>query len=160
MFFPNIPMADFFIPFIFVLAVVYGALEIAGIFKNKAVNTVIAIVFAFFAASTPFVSSFIYAVFPYAVLIFIAIFFLAFLKRAFLGKGKAGEGKKDHDWTLIIILCVLALLLMASFTDAIDSVIGPMGIGGESVIYMIAFVVIIAIFFMAYKMTKGPASAQ
>jgi len=151
--FPTIP--EFFIPFIFVLAVVYGSLQVAGIFKNKAVNLIIAIVFAFFAASTGFVSEFIYSIFPYAVLLFIIFFFLALVKKSILGRvGKGGP----PDWTMWIVLAVLILLLLAAGQEFINDIISPLGISGESLLWIVGFIVIIGIFYMAYAMAHPKAA--
>ena len=65
----------FMLPFLFVLAIVYGALELTSVLKNKAANIVIALVVAFFAISNASAVEFIIAVMPWAAILFIAAFF-------------------------------------------------------------------------------------
>ncbi len=141
---------DFFqsiIPFVFVLVVVYGSLQVAGVFKNKASNMIIAIVLAFFAITTDFVAEFIFAVFPYAVIMFIIFFFVAVVKKS-LFSGREGKGP---DSTILIIICVLFLILLSIYGTDIGNFLSPIGISGESLLWIVGLIVIVAIFYIAYK---------
>jgi hypothetical protein len=104
------PAIQPYLPFFFVLAVIFGLLEIVDIFKRKSVNLIISLVFAFFAAGyEPFVQIF----FNYFSLIlwsFIVIFFIAFLMEALgLKKSKVKHGEENLP---VIIGGVLILLLV------------------------------------------------
>ncbi len=105
-------MTDFIttaVPFFFVLAVTYGALEVSGVFKNNRVNAIIALALSFFAISSPSFIGFVNAILPYAAMLFIAFFLLSFVLKAFSGKG--GE----RDWTLIIIILILAAVFITNY---------------------------------------------
>ncbi len=70
---------EYAIPFFFLLAVVYGALGISGVFKNRAVNLIIALVIALFGMTyQPFIT-WLYTIMPYAIALFIAVFFIGFV---------------------------------------------------------------------------------
>ena len=137
-------MTDFFtlytlLPFMLVLAVVYGAMETARIFRNRAVKSIISVVVAFFAISSTYVVEMINSYLPYAAIFFIAVFVLGFAKRSLGGKGR--------DNTLIIIIMALVLLLMASYAQA----------GGglyeyTEFLWFFGVIVVIAILYAAYKM--------
>ena len=139
---------DFLIPFIFVLAIVFGALEMAGVFKNKAVHFIIAIVIAFFASSyQPFLAV-LSNYLPYILWFFVAVFFIGFLLKI-LGLRK-GEG--DIQTTMIIYAVILFILLAVGWTLADQVQLDLPIIGGtENVVVIITLVIIAIIFFLAFK---------
>ena len=94
------------IPFLFVLAVVYGALEVSDIFKRKQVKLIISLCFAVVAMSTPLITGFIMGVLPYAILAFIVLFFVGFA----MSFAKGGKEGGPRDYVLIVIVLVLFLL--------------------------------------------------
>ena len=96
------------LPFFFLLAIVYGSLEISKVFKNKAVNAIIAIVLGLFAVITPGVSAFILTIMPYAAVVFVIVFFIGFLKSFFVGKDE------EKDYTIPVIIAGLILIFIAS----------------------------------------------
>lgn len=140
------------IPFLFVLAVVYGALEVSDIFKRKQVKLILSLCFAFVAMTTEFLTTFIMGVLPYAILAFIVLFFIGFAMSFFGGKGdKEGGGKKD--FTLIIIVLVLFLLFMSNY--GLEFFGGSVsGFSTDELSAGIGLVVLLIIFYSAYKL-KG-----
>jgi hypothetical protein len=141
-------MVDFFVletllPFLLVLAIVYGGLETARMFKNRALKTIISVVMAFFAVSNPSVVSMINSFLPYAAIFFILFFLLGFVKRSLAG----GAGEKDS--TMLIIIIGLILLLAASVARAE----GGMAQYSEF-IWFVGVIAIIAILYAAYKMSS------
>ena len=128
------------LPFLLVLAVVWGGLDTAGMFRNRALKTIIAVVMAFFAVSNGYVVTTINSFLPYAAIFFIIIFAAGYVKRSLAGGA-------DKDNTMIIIMIGLALLLMASVANAQ----GGMYQYAEF-FWFIGVIAIIAILYAAYKM--------
>ena len=138
-------MADLFtfgIPFFFMLAVVFGALEVGGVFQNSGVKVIISLVIAFFAASFEPASAFVFSILPHATAFFIIVFFLGFVKKLFTGQDK------KIDWTMIAVLSILFLILLIN----IEPLTG-IGLGGQAtnLVYVIGFIAILMIFYAAYQ---------
>ncbi len=138
-------MVDFFaletlLPFLLVLSVVYGALETSGMFRNRALKTIISVVMAFFAISDTYVVNTINSMLPYAAIFFIVVFVAGYVRRS-LG---AGEGK---DNTMLIIIVVLALLMLAAYARAEGGMYEY-----SEFFWFIGVIAIIAVLYAAYKM--------
>ncbi len=106
--------ADFItwgVPFIFTLAIVYGSLETAAVFKNTKVNALIAVAIAFFVLTYPPAISYVNSVLPYAVGLFVVVFFIGFVKKMFIGD------EKKTDFRLLG-LSMGMLLLFLSYQNA------------------------------------------
>jgi hypothetical protein len=95
------------IPFLFMLAIVYGALDVSGVFKNRRVNALIAVVFAFFTLTYAPASEFINLIMPFAIIFFVVFFFIGFMI-------KIAKKGVEKDYNLIIIIAGLILLLLAT----------------------------------------------
>jgi len=131
---------DFLIPFFFIFAIIYGALEISGVFKNKAVKAIIAV----------------HQVLPYAAIFFVVVFFIGFIAKPFRGR-KAGEpGKRDP----LLLLVVLGLLLIifaqlatpsSPFYPDISSTI----LGDETILWGIGIVIVIFMFYYAWSQSRA-----
>ena len=134
------------IPFLFVLAVVWGGLDVSGTFKNKGVKAIIALVIAFFAITTAEVVAFINQVLPFAVFFFIAVFFIAFITKPFLRKDS-----KEMNFELLAIIAVLALLFLASGSDYLISMPGISQATQENILAGAAVLIVVLIFYAAYK---------
>jgi EamA domain-containing membrane protein RarD len=129
------------LPFLFVLAIVYGALEFSDVFKNRTVKFIIAVVLGFFAISSAEVLAFIYNVLPYAAVFFVAFFFLGFIRKFF----KKEKGEKN-DYKLLMICAALVLIFLSSQSEIIGLNIE------KDTITLIALGVIVLVFLMAYFM--------
>jgi hypothetical protein len=143
------------IPFLFVLAVVYGALEVSDIFKRKQVKLIISLSFAYVAMTTEYVAGFIMGVLPYAILAFIVLFFLGFAL-SFARGGKEGGGR---DYTLIVIVLVLALIFMTSY--GLDFLEGFMpGFSSEEITTGAGLLVMAIIFYSVYRLWGGGSQTK
>jgi len=143
-------MADFtalLIPFLFMLAIVYGALDVAGVFRNRRVNAVIALVFAFFTLTYAPAIEFINQIMPFAIVFFVAFFFLGFV----IKMAKKGV---DKDFTLLIIILGLVLLLFATQGPGfIDSFLPGFEEQASNIMLISAIVFIGVILLAAYKLS-------
>ncbi|MFC2143758.1 hypothetical protein ACFLQO_00120 [Candidatus Aenigmatarchaeota archaeon] len=143
------------IPFLFVLAVVYGGLDFSGVFNKNSVKGIISLAIALFALTYVPVLDFIYGILPYAVVLLIFLFFLAFLNNLVSGGGKTGGEKKPFkDWSLLMIVIVLVLLFMSSYgEDLVGEFLPSMPI--ENLMYGVGLVLILLIFYAVYRNWSG-----
>ncbi|MBN2330723.1 MAG: hypothetical protein JXC85_02810 [Candidatus Aenigmarchaeota archaeon] len=128
------------LPFLLVLAIVYGAMDTAKMFRNRALKTIISVVMAFFAISDASVVAMLNSMLPYAAIFFILIFVAGYVRRS-LG----GEGQKDN--TIVIIIIVLALLLIAAYARAEGGMYEY-----SEFFWFVGIIAIISILYAAYKM--------
>ena len=138
---------EYLLPFFLMFAIVYGALDIAGVFESKKIIAIIAVVFGIFAASVESVRMILIAYMPYAAIAFVVFFFLGFLKKLFSGK----EGKEggQTDFLLLGIIAVLLLLTLVGFQGMLPS-FGLFSMMDELIV--VAGVLLIAfLFYAAYK---------
>lgn len=133
----------YLLPALLVFAITYGALEVAGIFQNRRVNSIIALVIAFFAISNPQIVQLTYSVMPYAALIFIAIFFIGILLSPIRGKG-------EKNYELIAIICALGLVWLASHESFVAKLIP--GLPATDILTILGLILIIIIFLMVYRL--------
>jgi hypothetical protein len=129
------------LPFMLVVAIVYGALETVRMFKSKGVKVVIAVVLGFFSIMNSQVVETINTFLPFAAIAFVFIFLAGYMKKSMSG------GEKDN--TMLIIMVVLGLLFSASLFNA----------GGAGSLYQYTdflwftgALAVIAILYAAYKM--------
>jgi hypothetical protein len=141
------------VPFLFVLAVTFGALDVSGVFKKRQVNVIISLAFAFFAISNQAVSAFINSVLPYAIMGFIAVFFLGFIA-SFLRKGSGGI-----DYTFLIIVMVLVAIFAANYSLDFLQNMFP-GLSGQDFTAWIGLAVIAVIFYSVYKLWNKTGQGQ
>jgi len=147
-----IPNETFFIPFLFVLAVVFGVLRISDIFRNPAVEMVISLAIAYFAATyEPFVSV-LFTYLPNVTWFFIAIFFILFLLEAF-GLRKAGADYEEKAITTGVILLVL-FGIGVSGLEGLKVEIPFVG-GGENLAFLSGIILLVLLFWYVYK--SGPS---
>lgn len=136
------------IPFLFVLAVVYGALEVSDIFKRKQVKLIISLVFALVAMTSEMITAFIMGILPYATMAFI-IFFFAGFALSILGVKKGKEGERDYS--LIAIILILFLIFLANYgIDFLEDLMP--GITSDELITGVGILALLLIFYVAYKL--------
>ena len=140
---------DVLVPFIFVLAIVWGGLEVAGIFKNKGVMAIISVVVAFFAISSSQTLSFLQQFLPLAVIIFILVFILSIIIKPF----KTKEGFKI-DYTLLAIVGVLVLVFLSTWDFRYFGNLIP-GADNADILSGIGIVIFLLIIISAYKQKAG-----
>ena len=153
----NDPSLRPILPFLFVLAVVYGMLSIANVFKThtgkpmNSVNFIIALVFALFAAGySQFVSIF-FANLGIILWAFIILFFIAFAFEAIGLRRKRAKGKED---VVMIITGIIILLLITIGFSYISEISVPV-IGTENFIIIVGIILLLIIFYYAYELGKG-----
>jgi hypothetical protein len=141
------------IPFMFMLAIVYGALDVSGVFKNRRVNALIAAVFALFTLTYAPAAEFITGVMPFAIIFFVVFFFLGFVIK--IAKKGVEDEKGNKDFTLLIIILGLVLLLFATQGPGIINSFLPGFEEQASNIMVAAAVVFIGVILMAaYRLSK------
>lgn len=140
------------IPFLFVLAVIFGVLELTHVFRNRGVNFIIALAISFFTITNTAFVTFLWSQFGNITTFFIIMFFIAFVLEVFGLRGPrtpraGGEG-------IVINGAILLLLLVFGFThsDLLPSL--PFIGGGSNLIVLFALIFILIIFWMAFKL--GP----
>ncbi len=141
-------MIDFYtlgIPFFFMLAIVYGALEMTEIFKNKGVKAILATAVAAISITNSGLVEGINFYLPYAAGFFIVVFFIRFLQKGF---------KDKKDWTLVTIVLGLALLIFVHQGESFRSLLDKGPLGYDNMIILIAIVFMIIMFYSAYKKTQ------
>ncbi len=138
-------MLPFVAAFLFVFAVVFGALSYAKVLgEQRKVNAIIAIAFAIFAVLfEPFVFG-LQAVLPFAAVGIVIIFFGLFLKKVFAGK----EGERFDAWPIATSL-IFALLLLGILWDQIGFSVP--GIDATNMLWLIGIIIVLLIFYVAYK---------
>ena len=156
---------QFLIPFLFIFAIIFGSLKVANVFKsrdshgnvtseNTAVNFIIALALAFFAASNTSFVQLIWSQFGNIAAFFIIMFFIIFVLEAFGIRHKRGEPGKEGSDALIINGAILFILLSIS-SLFINSLPAIPGIGsGQNLLLLIFIVFILVIFWSAYR--AGP----
>jgi len=146
---PELTM-QFVIPFMFVLAIVFGILRIGKVFSgNTAVEMIIAIVIAFFSATyQPFITI-LFQFLPTITWFFIAMFFILFILEITGVRGKRGENKKN-----VMIYGILLLLLFSIVASRSDIIPTFSYISTDDLILTIGIIFIIAIFYNAYNIQE------
>jgi hypothetical protein len=152
-------MADIFsmlsmellLPFFLVLAVVYGALEVSNIFRNRAVKAIIAAVFAFFSIMNSQVVSLINSILPYAAAFFVLLFLAWIVIKPFRGGG--GQGKIDPVIIVIILGLILILIARLASTGYIsDNSI----LSNTNLLWIVGIAIALIIFYKVFKIGSGP----
>jgi hypothetical protein len=138
------------IPFLFVLAIVFGALGLVRVF-NRGVSFLIAVSLAFFVVSTPNLVNILWSYFGGITAFFIAIFFIAFIFEVF-GVRRKGE----YTDALIINGAILFILLSIGYLyiDLLPPL--PLIGGGQNLLIFFALIFILVIFWLAFKAGPQP----
>lgn len=115
---------EFLLIFLFIFALTFGSLKISKVFEGlKAINAIIALVIAFFAASyQPFVTT-MWAYLPYLSWFFVIVFLIAMVAKLFEKTGIKGETAKKHQTSLIVVLAMALLVFLtigASFIPEVS----------------------------------------
>jgi hypothetical protein len=141
---------EILLPFMLVLAIVYGALEVSKVFANRAVKAIIAVVFAFFSVMNSQVVAFINSILPYAAGFFVVIFLIWIVLKPL----KGGGGKKGIDPVLLIVILVLVLVLLARMSVS-DYWPESSLISNANLLWIIGIIIVVVILWKAYKIGPG-----
>jgi len=141
------------IPFLFVLAIVFGVLELTKIFRNRGVNFLIAFSIAFFTITNTAFVNMLWSYFGSITTFFIVMFFIAFVFEVF-GLRKAGQ--RETTSSILIDGAILFLLLSIGFLYSNQIPELPFLGGGQNLIFLFIVVFILAIFWSAFKIGGAP----
>ena len=122
------------------MAIVYGAMDTAGMFRNRALKFIISVVVAFFSISNTMFVETLNTYLPYAAVFFLVVFVFGFIKKSLSGGGR--------DNTLIIIILGLFLLFVTSYTRT-----GVLQQYNEF-LWFIGIALFIVVLYADYKMKK------
>lgn len=140
------------LPFFFVLAIVYGLLNLVKIFDKNSINLIIALVFGFFASSYPPFLYFFYRNFGFLLWTFIILFFIAFFLEALgLRKKKVPEGK-EH---IPMMMGSIILILLVTMGFGIISKFEIPFLGTENFMVIVGLFLLGLIFYYAYELGGG-----
>lgn len=149
---------QFFIPFLFVLAIVFGILELSNVFKgNRAVVVIISIVIAFFAATNSQFTGMLFQILPSITVFFVIMFFIAFLMEI-IGLGKSGSLRKEGAETRVMVLGLVLVVFIAIGADSMSEIPFISFIGESNLLIITGLVLLFMIFFTAYKVGIGKKS--
>ena len=148
---------QFMIPFLFILAIIFGVLQMASPIKNKAANLVIALAISFFASSYgPFVSV-LWSYLPSVTWFFIIMFFIVFIMEIF---GLRGAKAADPDKVILSGVVLFILLSVGWMITDMFPVEFPLIGGGDNVILLFGVIFMLMIFWGAFKMGSGEQPQQ
>ncbi len=144
-------MLAFLLPFLLMLGIVYGALQMGSPIKNKAANFIIALVFGLFAATYQPALDMINQLLPYAVVLFVVVFLLGFVRK--------GVKDKKIDFTLLAIVAGLAAIFLASpMGQEIFSAAGSVSpISSDNLAAAAGLLFVLIMLVVAYKSWGKPA---
>jgi hypothetical protein len=142
------PTMEFIIPFLFVLAIVFGVLQLVNVFKNKAVNVVIGLAIAFFAVSYSPFTTLLWSQFGNITIFFIAMFFIAFTIQLF-------GIKRAKDWmgyisTMMTHGGILFILLVIGFSYSHLIPELPFIGSGQNLLLLVSIIFVASIFWGAF----------
>ena len=143
------------IPFLFVLAIVFGVLERVSIFHNRAVNFIVALAISFFTITNAAFVSILWAQFGNITTFFIIMFLITFVLEVF---GLRGPQKPDKgEGGMIINGTILVLILVLGFTHSSLLPSLPYVGGGTNLLILVSLVFILALFWMAFRVGREVA---
>lgn len=140
------------IPFLFVLAIVFGFLDLLKIFgRNVAVNFLIALSMAFFSITNAAFVNMLWSYFGSITTFFIVMFLLAFVFEVF----GLRKDKREPASSIIIYGGILFILLSLWFLSAKYVPDLPFIGSGQNLLFLFAIIFVLAIFWAAYKIGGG-----
>jgi len=140
------------IPFLFVMAIVFGFLDLLKIFgRNVAVNFLIALSIAFFSITNAAFVDMLWSYFGSITTFFIVMFLLAFVFEVF----GLRKDKRDPTSNIIIYGGILFVLLSLWFLSAKYIPELPFIGSAQNILFFFAVIFILAIFWTAFKIGGG-----
>lgn len=142
------------ITFLFVLAVVFGALRISNVLKSGPASFLLALAVAAFAAMYAPFTALLWSYMPSLTWFFIIVFLIAFVFEMFgIRKGGAGGGSQAMVVNAAILLVMLTIGWRVAQTFNIQI---PYIGGSENLIFLVGFIFILAILWSAMKTGVTP----
>lgn len=141
------------IPFLFVLAIVFGILENVKVFgRNRGVNFLISVSIAFFSVTDEAFVNLLWTYFGSITTFFIVLFFIAFVLEIF----GIRRGSPKDDSTIFIGGAILLILLSVGYMISSQLPELPFIGGGSNLIALVGLIFILSIFWAAFKIGSGP----
>lgn len=131
------------IPFFFVLAVVYGSLEVSNVFKKSSVKGMISLAIAAVTLTSEAVTVFVMDILPYAAILFVIFFILGFILNIFKGDDK------KVDFSLVAVIAALVLVFISTQQEFIENYVP--WLSSENSVFIVAGILLLMIFYAAYK---------
>jgi hypothetical protein len=141
------------IPFLFVLAIVFGVLSLTKIFRNKGVNFLIALAIAFFTITNTSFVSMLWSYFGSITTFFIVMFIIAFVFEVF----GLRRGQHPPTSSILIDAGILFILLSIGFLYASQIPGLPFIGGGQNLIFLFIIIFILVIFWSAFRIGQTGA---
>ncbi len=133
------------VPFVFSFAVVYGSIELSGVFKNKAVNAIISLAIAAMSIVNESVVSALWEYMPVATIVFVALFIVGFIWK-FINSLGSGDSNADYG----VVGAILFLILIGFGSPTIrNSIHVP---NSTTITFIVGFIVVAILFILASKM--------
>jgi hypothetical protein len=139
------------IPFLFVLAIVFGVLELTKVFRNRGVNFLVALAIAFFTISNAAFINMLWSYFGSITTFFIIMFFIAFVFEVF----GLRRGQRQPTSSIIINGGILFILLSIGFLYASYIPELPFVGGGQNLVFLFIIIFILVIFWAAFRIGSG-----
>ncbi len=134
----------YIVPFVFSFAVVYGSIELSGVFKNKAVNAIIAITIAIMSIVNESVVDMLWKYMPVATIVFVILFIVGFIWKFI---NSIGSGSKA-DYGVVGAIVFLIFIGLASPTIR-NSIHIP---NSTTITFIVGFTLVAVLFLLAAKM--------
>jgi hypothetical protein len=151
---------NFLVPFLFLLAIVFGVLELASPIKNRAVNTIISLAIALFAASYGPFLALLWGYLPSITWFFIVMFFLAFVMELF-GLRKKGINPEDHASNMVALGAVFFILISVGWSVLQQFPVSiPILGGGQNLLLLLGLIFLMGLFWGAFKMGLGEGKSK
>ncbi|MBU5557847.1 MAG: hypothetical protein QW751_01535 [Candidatus Aenigmatarchaeota archaeon] len=162
------PSMQALIPFLFTFAVVFGVLELTRVFKNRAVEAVIAFALAVFAITQPAFTTMLMLWLPSILSFFIIVFFIAFIFEIF-GLRKKPEkihpeiyAKEQAEKAGLLGVAIVLLFAVGGLALSQLGLSLPVIGGPENILFALGLIFIVALFWLAFKIgeEKSPPKQE
>jgi len=149
---------SFWIPFLFIFAIIFGALSFSNPFRSRPVALAISLSLSLFSAFYTPLNATLWQYMPSLIWFFILVFFVGFVAKMLGMGGKKGEGSKGGPGPaaiafLLLLTCGWSILQIPELRGFEIPLIG----GGENIIFLFGFLFILALFYGAMKIGPGEA---
>lgn len=143
------------LPFFFILAVVYGLLSITPIKWPKSVNLIIALVFAFFASGSPSFMRFFFKNFDLVLWVFVGIFFFVLFIEVVQRVRKVGitKGREEIPMIFGLVSIILLITVGVGALPAASGIVAMLG-GQQNFLIAVGLLLLVIVFYFAYELGR------
>lgn len=149
------------LPFFFILAVVYGLLSITPIKWPKSVNLIIALVFAFFASGSPSFMRFFFKNFDLVLWVFVGIFFIVLFTELVQRVRKVGitKGREEIPMIFGLVSIILLITVGVGALPAASGIVAMLG-GQQNFLIAVGLLLLVIVFYFAYELGREELPAE